>query len=174
MYINDCYAIDNNNRMRQYDLLLDKYWVTQSVYFRLATTVALGMVITEGNILVYHGIPEESDKKKISLRYYNARTFYEFSNNYFPDDLCRPVLNLPPIPIDDSSCLDKLSQYTPDLLPYTISFSSENSVITLTAPYDYPKLLVPNSDYINPQHNTNKENPVHSKVKRGFFSRRND
>ena len=37
---NDCNAIENRNRMRQYDILMDKYWVTQSRYFRLSTTVA--------------------------------------------------------------------------------------------------------------------------------------
>ena len=30
-------AIDNRNRIRQYDIALEKYWVTQSGYFRLAT-----------------------------------------------------------------------------------------------------------------------------------------
>ena len=39
-YFNACNAIDNQNRMRQSDLSLEKYWVTQSGYFILATTVA--------------------------------------------------------------------------------------------------------------------------------------
>ena len=34
--------------MRHYDIALEEYWVTQSGYFRLATTVALGMGITDG------------------------------------------------------------------------------------------------------------------------------
>ena len=50
-YFNACNAIENHNRMRQSYILLDKYWVTQTVYFRLATTVALGMVITDGKLL---------------------------------------------------------------------------------------------------------------------------
>ena len=50
-YFNACNAIDNHNRMRQYDVSLEKYWVTQSGYFRLATTVALGMGITDGKRL---------------------------------------------------------------------------------------------------------------------------
>ena len=60
--------IDNQNRMWQYDLALDKYWVTQSGYFRLATTVALGMVITDGKLLFSHGIAEESVDKTISTK----------------------------------------------------------------------------------------------------------
>ena len=42
--------------MRKSDLAPDKYWVTQSGYFRLATTVALGMVIKYGKLLLYTGI----------------------------------------------------------------------------------------------------------------------
>ena len=34
-------TIDNHNRMRKYDLALEKYWVTQSGYSRLSTIVAL-------------------------------------------------------------------------------------------------------------------------------------
>ena len=55
-YFNACNAIDNQNRMQQSDLLLEKYWVTQSGYFRLATTVVLGMGIIDGKLLYCHGV----------------------------------------------------------------------------------------------------------------------
>ena len=51
--------------MRQYDLELEKYWVTQGGYFRLATTVALGMDITDGNHLYCHVVAEGNVDKKI-------------------------------------------------------------------------------------------------------------
>ena len=41
-YFNDFNAIDNKNRMQNYDLALEKYWVAHSGYFRLETTLALG------------------------------------------------------------------------------------------------------------------------------------
>ena len=50
-YFNAYDVIDNHNRMWQSGLALEKYWVTQSVYFRLATTVALGMGITDRELL---------------------------------------------------------------------------------------------------------------------------
>ena len=59
-YFNDCNAIDNQNRMRQSDLALDKYWVTQSGYFRLSTTVTLGMGIIDTKLLLCHVISEQS------------------------------------------------------------------------------------------------------------------
>ena len=54
--------------MRQSDLDLDKYWVTQSGYFRLATTVELGMGITGENIIVCRGISYQVIDKKFSMR----------------------------------------------------------------------------------------------------------
>ena len=67
-YFNACNTIDNHNRMRQYDLDIDKYWVTQSGYFRLATIVALGMGITDGKLLYCHGAAEGNvDKKNFNI-----------------------------------------------------------------------------------------------------------
>ena len=44
-------SIDNHKRARQSGVALEKYWETQSVYFRLETTVALGIGITDGKLL---------------------------------------------------------------------------------------------------------------------------
>ena len=52
--------------MRQSDLALEKYWVTQSGCFRLATTVSLGMGIADGNIIYCRGVAEGNMDKKIS------------------------------------------------------------------------------------------------------------
>ena len=65
-YFNACNAIDNQNIIRQYYLAVDKYWVTQSGYFRLATTVALGVGITYGKILYCNGVAEGNVDRKIS------------------------------------------------------------------------------------------------------------
>ena len=55
--------IDNHNRIQQYDLVIEKYWVTYGGYFILATTVELGFGITGGKLLFCHGISEESADK---------------------------------------------------------------------------------------------------------------
>ena len=67
-YFNDCNKIYNYNRMQQYGISLEKYEVTQSGHFRLATTVALGMGITDGKLLFCHGVSERNVDKKISTR----------------------------------------------------------------------------------------------------------
>ena len=66
-YFSACNEIDNKNRMRQSDLALEKYWVTQSGYFRLAATVELGMGIEYGNLLLCHGISDQRKDKSISM-----------------------------------------------------------------------------------------------------------
>ena len=50
-YFNACNKIYNHNRIFKSDLYLDKNWVKQSVYFRLVTTVKLGLRITDGKLL---------------------------------------------------------------------------------------------------------------------------
>ena len=69
--------IENHNRTRQYYLVLEKYWVTQSIYFRFAAAVELGMEITDGKILFCNVISEQSNEKNISMREYNNRTVYD-------------------------------------------------------------------------------------------------
>ena len=76
-YYNARNAIYNHNRMHQYDIALDKYWVTQSGFFTLATTVALVMRITDGKLLYCHGIAEVNMDKKISTLEYNNRKVYD-------------------------------------------------------------------------------------------------
>ena len=69
--------------MQQSGITLDKYWVTQSGYFRLATSVALGMGIIDGNLLYCHGVSEVNMDRKISKLEYNNRMVYDCFNNPF-------------------------------------------------------------------------------------------
>ena len=50
------------------DLYIDKYWVKHIGYFRLATTVALGMGITDGELLFCHGVSEVNVDNNILMR----------------------------------------------------------------------------------------------------------
>ena len=151
-YFNACNSIYKISRIQQSDLAQDKYGVTQSGDFRLATTVALGMGITDGKLLFCHRISKESLDKKIQTREYNSRTIYYCFNNIFPDDCGSSYLNLSPITIDDIPRPHKISHYTSDVLPSTISVAYENFVSTLTTPYDLPRNILLPSDYPNHFH----------------------
>ena len=110
--------------------------------------------------------------KKFLIREYNESTFYNCFNNTSIDNCGRPSLNLPPITIGDSSRLDKISLYTPDLLPSAIFVSSKNYVSTLTTPSDSPQVLLLPSSYPYPRHAMKKYNTYRVIFKRGYFSRK--
>ena len=71
---------------------------------RLATTVSLGISITDGGLLFCHGISEGSLEKKVSMREYNNRTVYDCFNKTFPDDFDSLALNTPPITTGGIPC----------------------------------------------------------------------
>ena len=100
-YFNACNAIENHNIMRQSDIALEKYWVTQSGYLRIATTVALGMGIIYGKLLYCHGVAEGNVDNRISSLEHNNRTVYDCFNNIFTANFGSPAMHLPPITIDD-------------------------------------------------------------------------
>ena len=93
--------------MHHHYLALEKYWVTQSGYFRLATTVVLGVGIVDGKLLYCNGVVEGNMDKKISTLEYNNRTVYDCFNDPFTDEFGIPDLHLPTIAIDDRPCLHK-------------------------------------------------------------------
>ena len=156
-YFNAFNSIDNHNRMQQSYLNLEKYWLTQSGYFRFATIVSLGVGIIDGGLLFCHGISQDSEEKKNSTREYNNRTVYDLFNNTFTADFGSPDLNLPPITIHGRPRPNKISLYTPDLLLVAISVISENCVGTLTTPSDSERLFLLPSDDTNPNHAMKKD-----------------
>ena len=85
--------------------------MTQSAYFRLVTTVFVGMGITDGKLLFGHGISEGSVERRISTRDYNPRTVYDSFNKLFPVDCGSPNYNLPPVTIYDRPRPDKIPLY---------------------------------------------------------------
>ena len=140
-------------------MVIEKYWMTQSGYFRLAPTVELGMGITDGKLRFFHGISRDSQYNTISTKCYNERTFYDFLNNPFKDNSCIPAINIPPITIDDRSRPHKGARYTPDLLPVSMSVASENYVSTFTTPYYLAQIFLLPSDGYNPPHVIIKDEP---------------
>ena len=162
-YFNACNTIDNHNRMWQSDIAVEKYWATQSGYFRLSTTVTLDMNIADRKILFCHGIPEEIVEKKVSTRERNNSTVYECFNNTFTAGFSSPALNPPTITIGNRPHPHKRARYTPYLLPAAIYVASENTVSNFTTPSDFPDLLP--SDNPKHIHAINKYEPYLGRVK---------
>ena len=88
--------------------------------------MALGVGITNGNILSFHGITEGSVEKKNWMIEYNNRKVYDCFNKPLPSDFGILALDITPITNYDIPCQDKRYQYTPDLIPASISVPPEN------------------------------------------------
>ena len=156
--------------MRQSDISLERYWVTQSGYFRLVSTMELGMGIADGKLLYCHGVAEGNMDKKISTLEYNNRNFYDCLNNPFTADCVSPAMHLPTITINYRPPPPKRARYAPNLLPATIFVASEKSVITLTTPSDFPDILP--TDGQKNFHVLKKGLPVNGLVHRGCCCRK--
>ena len=76
-YLSAYIEIDNHNKICQYDLTIDKYFLTYIGYIILATAVMFGMGITDGNLLLYNGNLEQIKDNKILMREYNIRAIYD-------------------------------------------------------------------------------------------------
>ena len=100
-YFNSCNAIDNHNGMHQSDLSVEKYWVTYSGSFRIATGVVLGVVTTYQNIRFYCGILDQSRDKEILWGEKICRSFCDIFNKPFAVYCGGVYLNLTPMYIDD-------------------------------------------------------------------------
>ena len=85
-----------------------------------------------------------------------------------------PDLNLPPIPIDDSPRPDKISRYTPDLLPASIYVAYGKYVSTLDTPSELPQVVILTYDAPNTDHAINTDKPICVTDKVGHFSRIHD
>ena len=149
--------------MHKSDIALEKYWVTQSGYFRLETTVTLGMGITHGKLLYCNGVAQVNvDKKNLTLDY-NNRTVYDCLNNPFTAYFGSPDMHLPPITIDDRPRPHKRDKYNPYIIPAEIYVASENYVSTLTTPSDSPYILP--TDDPNALHVMKTYMPLEGRVK---------
>ena len=128
------------------------------------------MGIAYGALLYCHGGAEVNVDKKCLTLNYNNMIVYDCFNNPFISNFGSPALHLPPITIDDRPCPHKISCYSPDLLPASISVASKNNVSTLNTSSDYPDLL-PSIDP-NALHVMKKYLPLKGTVNREYCFRK--
>ena len=160
--------------MWHYDPALDKCWVTQSGYFRLAAAVLLVMGKTYSKLLFCHGISDQIRDKKIPMIYYKIRMVYEFSNNTFLGDCGMSGFSIPSMPLYDISRPNKRAHSTPDLLTAAIYFPSGKYVITLNTTYESPNFNLLTSDTNNTHYGIMIEDPGRVRGGNRYYSRLHD
>ena len=60
--------VDSHNKSRQYDLALEKFWVTQCGWLRLCMKFYMGTTITNLRKLLSYGVKRDQYEKLISIR----------------------------------------------------------------------------------------------------------
>ena len=96
--------------------------------------MTLGVGITDGKLLFYHGILEGNMDKHFSTIEYNNRTSYYCFNNFFPDNFGIPALNLTPITIDDIPHLHKRARHIPQIFFRQLSLLPPKTMVVLWSP----------------------------------------
>ena len=78
--------VDSHKKLRQSDLALEKFWITQYGCLRLFTAVDMGMKISDCWKLFCYGIKREHHEKFIGIREFSERiAIYYFSNEFTKD-----------------------------------------------------------------------------------------
>jgi hypothetical protein len=95
-YFNDSNVIDSHNQSRQFELALEKRWVTQDCFFRVDTTV-IGMVVTDSWRAYKHALPTPAKKKELTIKEFAGRLAYDCINNCHSDTIGSNCY----LPVDD-------------------------------------------------------------------------
>ena len=131
--------VDSHNKSRQYDLELEKWWVTQCGWLQLSTTFSMGMTITNGWKLFRYGVKRDNYDKLIGIREFLERLAQYCFNNKFSTDRGNLSNNIPPLDEVDagdtvSTCraLQFSSFISPSAAVSSISYMTLNTVSTIS------------------------------------------
>ena len=82
LYFENNNCIDKHNHARQYELAVEKAWVTQDGYFRIFSTI-LGMCVTDAWKAYKHHLPNKAKDKTVTVKKYaNILALSLLNNNY--------------------------------------------------------------------------------------------
>jgi hypothetical protein len=80
----DSNTIDKHNQARQFDLALEKTWLTQDPYFRLATTLIGMNVVDTWKLADHHKLlnpPGTNEEAKVTIKRFAGMLCYQFVTN---------------------------------------------------------------------------------------------
>ena len=131
--------VDSQNKPRQPDLVLERFWVTQCGWIWLCTTVSMEMTITNGWKLFRYEVKRDHYEKMIGIRELSKRLAQDCFNNTFLTDTGTPSKNIPHLDEVDggemvSTChaLNFSSSISPSIEVSTLSDITLNSTTLVT------------------------------------------
>jgi hypothetical protein len=84
-YFNASNVIDSHNQSRQFELALEKRWITHDCWFRLDTTL-IAMTVTDCWRAFKHAMPLKKDKE-ITIKDFSDRMAYDCIYNCYSDSI---------------------------------------------------------------------------------------
>ena len=120
--------VDSHNKSRQYDLALDKWWITQCGWIRICKTVATGMIITIFWKLFRYEVKRYHFDKLIGIREFSERPDQYCFNNNFSSNIGTPENDIPPL--DEVNDEDTVSTFRS--LQFSTSISPSAAVRTIS------------------------------------------
>jgi hypothetical protein len=116
-YFNDSNVIDSHNQARQYELALEKRWITHNGWMRIATTV-IGITVTDAWRAFKHAMPLKKHKE-ITLKEFADRIAFDCIYNSYPNTV---------------SINGYLPSVEDDVVPQTVRGPDDDTISTVTAP----------------------------------------
>ena len=96
-YFSAVNEVESHNKAVQYDLALEKCWVTQCGWLRLCKKVAMGMTMNNCWKLFRYGVKRDHCEKLIGIRELSECLAQDCFNNTFSPDRGNPANNIPPL-----------------------------------------------------------------------------
>ena len=111
-YFSKCNGIDSHNQGRQGILALEKRWVTQDPWFRMATTL-FGMTVTDCWKAYTYALPDQHPKKHIKLVEFSDRMTYDLIHNKYSSDRGGGSLLEMTIEVDTAQAVEQQAVVSP-------------------------------------------------------------
>jgi hypothetical protein len=172
-YYEGCNVIDVHNQSRQYNLRLEKHWVTEDGFFRLMTTI-IGITITDAWKGYNHHLHDNHRHKGMELMEFTRLLTKDILDNKYPttpiSQSAYSIMDTPPPPSDIvliENNMNNTPKETADWDTVTkISSLSFASNIDLCTPCDIHILTV-NNDFTSHVKSIGDEKTVGKRRRRG-------
>jgi hypothetical protein len=122
-FFQDSNIIDKDNQSRQFDLALEKTWLTQDPYFRLSSTLIGMIVVNTWKLADWHKIlnpPNAREDTRITIQRFSGVLCYQFVTNTSAfvsfSLLQRKLLSEISLPAVSSTSTPDISSVTQDTL----------------------------------------------------------
>jgi hypothetical protein len=145
-FFHDSNVIDSHNHARQFELALEKHWVTQDAWFRLNTTF-IGLTVTDAWKLFKYGVGEMTQKEMPLVDFADRAAFdciYNELNDRAGYSNIAEDAHTPPVPLVSTAVVtSSFHAGEPAVSPLSNATSSSQTALTAISEH----LLIENPEF---------------------------